>query len=97
VLHLNGCVGVRDLRPLASLEKLEALDLDDCAGLTDLAPLEGLPSLKRLFLRGCDKVSEAQVERLRKRPGLSILRRRVGADHQDIRDLERTLDLHDRP
>ncbi len=55
-LYLNGCIQVRDLRPLQGLP-LTLLNLSDCGQLKDLAPLKGMP-LTSLNLLGCPKLHD---------------------------------------
>jgi predicted DNA-binding WGR domain protein len=72
-LDCSGCKGLRDVRPLTGLSKLEVLNLSDCK---DLVSLEGLSSLKALCelslsgctglvdldgLKGCDKLEAIEL------------------------------------
>jgi internalin A len=57
-LNLDGCTGVSDLRPLASLGGLRELSLTGCTGVSDLSPLASLTGLQTLSLSGCTGVSD---------------------------------------
>lgn len=62
-LLLMDMPGLRDLSPLAGLERLEFLDLTD-AGATDLSPLADIASLRTLSLYNTDVVDISPLSKL---------------------------------
>jgi len=75
----NPVLSLEDLRPLASLTRLDYLDLDNSA-VSDLAPLEGLTNLQWLDLRGLPVSDIAPLASLTNLESLSL-------DSTQVRDI----------
>lgn len=58
VLDLSGALVLRDLCPLARLQRLHSVNLMHCDMVTDISPLAAHEGLKRLDLSGCDKLRD---------------------------------------
>ena len=81
--HLVGCLGVRDLQPLAGFTALNSLILYGSTGVSDLQPLAGLTALNSLILYGCTGVRDLQPL-----AGLMALKLFVLYDFTGVRDLQ---------
>jgi len=59
-LDLHECSELKDITPLAKLQKLTSLSLCYCTSLKDITTLAALPKLTRLNLGGCKEIEEIQ-------------------------------------
>jgi NACHT domain len=88
--HLEARVGngLSDLSPLATLERLQTLQLNNCVAVGDLAPLSKLTALRSLSLQGC-----AALVDLAPLASLQDLRELTVSDAADLHDLSAVANL----
>ncbi len=66
ILALNDCKGVRDITALGNLTKLRILSLRGLEELSDISALSSLTQLRTLYLQKCKKISQKQINELKK-------------------------------
>lgn len=65
-------LGVSNLTPLSSLQRLSSLEISYCNAITDLSPLASLKNLKYLKIHECNKLTD--LSPLASLPNLEVLR-----------------------
>ena len=60
-----GVTEISDLEPIKNLTELEVLDISNTI-VSNLVPIKGFKKLQRLYLQNCKKITDEQVEDLKK-------------------------------
>jgi hypothetical protein len=66
MLNLNNDSSLQNIDALRGLKNLAQLDLGGCSNLKNVDALKELKSLRELGIFGCSKISESQIEELKK-------------------------------